>query len=119
MSRTLRGEFRVSYFDQEMIQQSLHNDINHWYELYNIVDYKSQNFFLSGSQVYEASAVNVLYVVADNDFNLLIDGSKSFAVREFFLVQHDLPFSFKISQLNTLQSLCTINLHVLHAKLGG
>lgn len=117
MNRIIKTELRLSYIDQEVVNKALHDSIAHYFELDGVREFKSINAFLAGLETYEVTFANFMFIIADRDLNLLIDGTKSFAVKEFLLVQSEIPFSFKLSQLNGPLSLCTTNFHCIHCKL--
>lgn len=115
-ARKIRQALNVQYLDQELIQQSLHNCINHYYDLENVIDVRSGNMFLNPSQSYSATNINFLFLASDIDVRVTIDGNKHFDVMQFVLVQRNVNFDFSI-QPQIVPMNCTVNIHFLHGKI--
>ena len=115
-NRYIKAEFRAGYVDLETIQQQLQNCISHAYTLEDIIDYKHTNMFLTPTESYAASNQNFLFMASNVDLEVTIDGTKQFALTEFFLVQREYAFSFEIKPI-VVPDGCNVNLHIMHGKL--
>lgn len=115
IARKIRQTLKVEYLDQELIQQSLHNCLHHYYDLENIVDIRYGNLLLNPSEIYEAANLNFLFIASDLDINLIIDGNKSFDIMQFVLIQRKIRFRFKIKP-QMIPMNCTVNVHYLHGR---
>ena len=115
--KTIRYEFKASYIDQEFIPLALHNYINHFQEITNIVDYRSGNMMIYGAQSYSVIDQNFLFLASDLDVILTINGTISLNLSEFVLLQKSQKFSFEIKAFNAHTSPCNANIHFLHGKV--
>jgi len=100
MSKQILHDIRVSYSNNDSAIQSIINTLNQQYIINSPDKYDSLRLTLIGTQTYNISDINFIYLSCENQIKIVYEGSNNLVAQHLSLVNLQVPFDIVLSNVS-------------------